>query len=511
MVKKGIVFLSFLLLSACVTSQPDTVEQRYAEAQLNLKKIFSQQHNLPRDLDFYEALARGLKYNLDYRIKLANTALQTGQLELAEFAMFPVLNATGSLYTRSNDLATTGITTSGALTDVLISTPRTLRSARIAMSWNILDFGMAYVRAKQQGERVLIAQEESRKQLQLLAQDILVAYWNAYSIQELINNTYEFERELLKAKQKLENAMLDKTIPKEGILQFEEAVLNGNRQMIQLKNKYDKAMITLKRLLNLPLDQHYILARPPTALIKTQNLAAVDFRKLDAISLVNRPELRGQQYQIRIAKHGVLATIFQALPGITLNYGWNYNSNQFLVNNKWIDRSIDASWNLLNLATLPSSLKTANTQIEYEKLKSMALTLTVLTETRSAYYNCQNLSEEYAIIQQQVANANAIYTLTHHRQHASLASDQQVILSKIHWITVKMDENLVLADMSTAVGQLYLSAGFDVLPLDINNLPLPRITKIIRTHFESQSDMDFKQYVDLTYQRLFNVNRKKVC
>lgn len=504
MVRTGLLTLSFLLLTGCVTSQPDSMDQRYREAKNNVRKLFCQQQHPPRKIDYYQALARGLKYNIDYRVKLANTALQSGQLELAEFAMLPTLTATGSLYTRNNDLASNGVTSTGQLTDVLIATPRTLRSARVALSWNLLDFGMAYVRAKEQSERVLIAREESRKQLQLLAQDILVSYWDAYSAQELQKNTIEFQKELMTAKRKLDQAIVDKTIPQEGILQYEEAILNGKRQSIKLKNTYLKAIINLKRLLNLPLDCDYVLAPPPPSLIKISNFNCLDFCKLDAVALVNRPELRGQSYQTRIAKHGVMGVIIQALPGFTLNQGANYNSNQFLVNQKWLDRSVDVAWNLLNLASLPTAIKSAKAQVQFEKLKSMALTLTVLTEIRAAYFNTQNLLEEYNVVQKQVANANAMYMLAHHRYRASLGSNQQVILAKIHLITAKMEENLLIGDMSTAIGQLYLSAGFDVIPLDINNLSLDRIECLVRQHVGFQYQTSFTEYVDLTYHRLFN-------
>lgn len=504
MVRKGILVLYFLLLTACVTSQPDNVNQRYAQAQNNLRKLFAEHREITRKINFYQALARGVKYNLDYRLKLANTALQCGQLELAEFTMLPTLNVSGSLYTRNNDLATTGITSTGQVTDVLTATPRTLRSVRIPLSWNILDFGMSYVKAKQQSERVLIAEEESRKQLQLLAQDILVTYWNAYSIQELINCTRVFQIELTKAKERLASAILDKTIPKENVLQYEAAILDGNRQLIKLQNKYAKAILDLKVLLNLPLDCNYILEAPPSLFIKTANLDKIDFCKLDAIALVKRPELTGQNYQIRIAREGIAATILQALPGVILNDGANYNSNQFLINNKWLDKSVDVAWNLLNLASLPSSIKNAQTQIKYEQLKSMALTLTVLTEVRLAYFNSHNLAEEYRITKKQVENANALYVLAYQRKRASLGSNQQVILAKMRWITAKMDENLLLADLSTAIGQLYLSAGFDILPINANYLSLSQIERVIKMQAECQAKLDFTQYVDLTYQRLFH-------
>lgn len=499
--------LLFGLTSCALNVKPQTVNERYTEAKKDINDLFQAQPRHHVTLSFYDALSRGLKYNLDYRIKLANNALQLDQFKLATFAMFPALNTSGSLYTRNNDLSSFGTTLTGQPTDVLNSTPRTLRSARVAGSWNILDFGLSYVRAKQQGNRYLIAQEEARKQLQKLTQDILTAYWDAYSAQQLMVTTREFEKQLFHAKLQLETAMRDRLIPKENILSYQEALLEGNRRMVQLKYKYDKAMYDLKHLLNLPLSINIYLLQPPSALRRAQNLSDLNFEKLDAITLVLRPELSGQSYQKRIAQWGTKIAILQSLPGITLNQGWNYNSNKFLVNRIWIDKSVDVAWNLLNIVSLPTSFDSAKSQIQYERLKLMALTMTVLTETRYAYSHYENLIEEYHVAQQQTGNAMALYNLTRNRERASLASHQQVLLSRIRTLAAKMDEELLLSDLSTAFGELYLSAGFDILPCSMINAPLPVIVSKIRRNFDLQDKMDFKSYVDRTYANLFPENK----
>lgn len=506
MVRRMSLLIIIVFLSSCTLSpQPMTVKERYTEAKKDVKKLFAQNKGpTHQKLDYYHALAIGLKYNLDYRIKLANDALQADQLILAEYAMFPAINASTSLYTRSNKLASFGTTSTGQITDVLNSTPNTLRSMRLGLSWNILDFGISYVRAKQQGDRYLIATEEARKQLQQLAQDVLRSYWEAYSAQELMKDTREFQRTLKSANNKLRFAISDKSIPKENLLRFQEALLEGERNLVQLQNKYDKAILDLKHLLNLPLDWHFTLLPPPKGLMQVQRLHNLNFKKLDAITLVTRPELRGQSYQKRIAEQGVETAILQALPGVSLNPGWNYNSNKFLINSKWLEKSVDVAWNLLNLASLPAALDSADAQLEYEKLKLMAITLTVLTETRFAYSRYQNLVNEYSIAKEQTKNAKELYKLILDRKQASLASDQQAILARLKSITSKMDENLLLSDLSTALGELYLSAGFDLLPYTVSNKSVPDIVRQIKHNFYEKRTMDLNQYVNRTYKKIFD-------
>jgi multidrug efflux system outer membrane protein len=416
MLKRTIVFgLIAIMLAACsITPKPMSIQERFRIAKKTMRELFRGQSRNTMTIDYYEALARGVKNNLDYRLKLVNIAVQAGQLEVAVFTMFPSLNVTSKLYTRSNEYQVAGITAEGVSTGLSSSTPRTLLTAREAMSWNILDFGMGYVKAKQQSNRVLFAQEETRRQSQQLAQDVLVAYWIAYSAQELLDETRELQRLLKTSKVMLDRAVRDQTVPKENLLNYQASILDGDRKLIQLQYKYDKAMLDLKHLLFLPVDQKIILAAPPRALFKAHDLSMLNLYKMDAVTLVNHPELRGQNYQERIAEYGVSTVILQALPGLTLDYGKNYDSNKFLLNNRWIDKSVDVAWNLLNVASLPANYKTAKAQIQYEKIKSMAMTMAALTETRYAYAHYQTLRREYFITQQQTENANELYMLNQH-------------------------------------------------------------------------------------------------
>lgn len=477
------------------------MQDRYRLAVKTMKNLFADPSKDVRTIDYYEALARSVQCNLDYRLKIVNTALQAGQLEVAAFAMFPALNVSSTLYTRSNDYSVSGITAQGTTTGLSSSTPRTLLTSRNAISWNLLDFGMGYVKAKQQTDRVLIAAEESRRQLQELAQDVLASYWVAYSAQTLLEETREFQRLLTQSKQKLDRALQDKSVPKENLLNYQAAILDGNRKLLQLQYKYDKAMLDLKHLMFLPADQKIVLAPPPRVLFQTHDLSNLNIAKMDAVTLVYHPQLQGQHYQERIAEFGLSTVLLQALPGITLNYGQNYDSNQFLLNNRWLDKSIDVAWNLLNLASLPANYKTAKAQVQYENIKSMAMTMAALTETRYAYTHYQTLRQEYFIAQKQTANAKAIYKLNQDRKLASIASDQQVILAKLKVIASKMDEDLLLSDLSVALGQLYLSVGVDMVPEIVMTKPLPEAKAILKAQLEKSEN--FSTYINRTYADVF--------
>lgn len=504
-IRRIIVTLFGVLASACtITPKPICPNEWYQRAQKEIHCMFAQQPAVADELDFSQAMARGLQYNLDMRINNVKSAIQTNQLKLAQLALLPEFNGLMSNYSRNNDNATFGSNPDGTPSQqVAFGADNTILSNRTEIKWNLLDLGRGYIRAKEEGERLLIAQEESRKQLQKLVQDLRVTYWRAYSAQQLMGELQEFQGSLIRAKEQLAEALIDKMIPKEALLNYQSSLLDGNRRLVQLEDKLSKAELQFKYLINIPPDQPIVLKKPPSAIIKIQDLTRVDFEKLDAITLVNRPELRSQDYQRRIAKLGIKAAIFQALPTLTINAGNNYNSNSFLLNNLWSDRLVDASWNFFSLFSLPNSLKKARTQTRFESLKLMALTLGALNETRLAYTHYQTLAKETMVARKQTENAKRMYYLAHNRQVASLASKQQVLLAKLHYIFAKMDEIILLSDLSTALGELYLFSGFDVLPLEATKRCPEEVLVAIEHNLFMQDTVDFKEYVNITYEKLF--------
>lgn len=479
--------------------------EMYQKTQQEMQEMFAQQPPICGDsLDFNQALARGLQFNLDNRVKQVNIAIKAGQFKVAEYTMLPVLGPSGSYYNHNNDNATFGSNPDGTPSNAIaFGTDKTLKTSRFGVKWNLLDLGLGYVKTRQEGERILIAEEESRQNLQKLVQDIRVAYWGAYNAQQLADELRLFYEELNLAKNLLNQALSDKLIAKEDLFRNQTLLLEGNRRLVQLEDKIRKADLVFRYLINLPPDLPLRLERPPVAMMKVEDLRNLNFEKLDAITLANRPELRGQGYQRRIAELGFKAAFFQALPVVTLNHGYNFDSNSFLVNNYWNDRSIEANWNIFNLLTLPVSLRNVSIQASYESLKLMALTLGALNQTRIAYAHYQTLAKEVRVARNQTLNTRKYYEYIRDREKALLASKQQLVMAKLFMIYAKIDELLLMSEVSTALGELYIAAGFDVLPPDLPCATQEEVLCVIKQNLDMQDALGFKGYVNVTYNKLF--------
>ena len=184
-----LLIVAVIGLSSCaikpISLTKDEVQSRVKEDRAVLTK---DQEPISGPIDLYEAMARALKYNLDARVELMHKMLAQTQLDLAHYAMLPRLAANAGFDGRDNysggvgQSLVTGIPSLSPFT----SSEKNVYSADLSLSWNVLDFGLSYIRAKQASDDVLIAEEERRRVANRVMQDVRSAYWRAVSAERIL-------------------------------------------------------------------------------------------------------------------------------------------------------------------------------------------------------------------------------------------------------------------------------------------------------------------------------------
>ena len=97
---------SFLLLGACASvtdTEPITKDEYQRRVVNDQAQMYGAQEPVNGPITFYEAAARALKYNLDYRLKLLEKALASNLRDVSSHEMLPTLVGTAGYRARSND------------------------------------------------------------------------------------------------------------------------------------------------------------------------------------------------------------------------------------------------------------------------------------------------------------------------------------------------------------------------------------------------------------------------
>ncbi|XLM21069.1 TolC family protein, partial [Chromobacterium piscinae] len=149
--------------------------------------MFGSQEPLTAPVTLQEAMARALKYNLDYRVKLMEEAMAQRQLDLSSLDMLPKLALAAGYTARNKDNASSSqnVATGEQSLVPSISSEKHDRTADLNLSWNVLDFGVSYFSAQQQADRVLILEQRKRRVAQQLMQQVREAWWQAAGAQRL--------------------------------------------------------------------------------------------------------------------------------------------------------------------------------------------------------------------------------------------------------------------------------------------------------------------------------------
>ena len=93
--------------------------------------------------------------------------------------------------------------------------------------------------------------------------------------------------------------------------------------------------------------------------LKTSSQLKVNLASLEQEALANRPELREQDYQTRISAAETRKAMLRLLPGLEFSAGGHYDSNSFLVDNRWADYGAKVTWNLFNVLSAPAAIDAA--------------------------------------------------------------------------------------------------------------------------------------------------------
>jgi multidrug efflux system outer membrane protein len=153
---------------------PLTEEELQSRARADRAVLTNEQEPLAGPVDLYEAMVRALKYNLDARVELMYKMLAQTQLDLSHCAMLPRLAANTGFDGRNNfpGGVVQSLLTGRQVLEPFTSDERNCVSADLSLSWNVLDFRLSHIRAKQAAHDVLIADEERRRVADRIMQNV---------------------------------------------------------------------------------------------------------------------------------------------------------------------------------------------------------------------------------------------------------------------------------------------------------------------------------------------------
>ncbi|MEW9897178.1 TolC family protein [Chitinivorax sp. PXF-14] len=472
--------LTALALAGCaVAPAPLSLSERQATLAADQQTMFGNQEPLVGPMGLQEAMARALKYNQDYRVKLMEEAMAQRQLDLSSLDMLPRLAAAAGYTARSKDNASSSqnVATGEQSLVPSISSERHNLNADLSLSWNVLDFGVSYYSAQQQSDRLLILQQRKRKVEQQLMQQVREAWWQAVAAQQLENRIDALLKQANAALDDSRKAEQQKLRAPLEALNYRRQLLDVVRQMGVVRNALAQAKPRLAAITNLPPSKDFQVAVPADMPLPALNLS-VD--KMEEMALLNRPELAEARYNERIGVMETRKAIAKLLPGIEFSVGEHYDRNKFLVNNSWSDAGLRVSWNLLNLFNARTITRSADAQLEVAKAQRMALNMAVLSQVHVAYLDLQGRSQQFSLETELNDVEQGIYEQNRNATLSGAQGRLPAIMADASAVYASLRYYKSYGDLQNAYGQLGASLGLDPLPESVASHDLRTLSEAFK-------------------------------
>ena len=471
---KKIVFLLFVsaVVSGCtVTPKPLTMQQLSNNSSSLLEQYTAGQEAIEQPVSLYEAMARAIKYNLDYKVELYEEALRSSESNIASLDMLPDLVASAQFSDRDNY--------SGSRSSVLLgsnrvgeeslvsstSSEKDVVTSDLELSWDVLDFGLSYVRAKQASDAVLIANERKRKVANRIIEDVRTAYWRAVSAERLISQLNSLESDIAGALTAADESYRQKKTSPLAALTYQRELLDIQREIQALNNELFVAKRQLAALMNVSPSTQFSLVLPDR---DREVLAlSLDPEKMVSLALVNRPEIRELSYEQRISENEATGALLQLLPNLKLFGGFNYNSNEFIYNNHWSSWGAQTSWNVFDLFRYPAHRRTNEIEQELLRQRTLALTMAVVTQVHVSASRYEIARQKLETLRQYFGVSSSILEQIESGYKTRKVSYQNLVREKMNSIVSEAQFDIAQAELQNAYANIYASVGQDTFG-DIN-------------------------------------------
>lgn len=457
----GILGVTMVVLAGCtLAAKPLSYEETTLAAQRLRGDVTRGQEPVNGPIGLYEAMARALKYNLDTKVELLEQALRIDERNLKHYDLLPALVADLDYSNRDNNPARSQRDfATGVVEPPTTTTERDQLAARLELSWDVVDFGLAYVRARQSADEVLIAEENKRRIVNRIIEDVRTAYWRAVSAERLVRHMQGLEDRVARALSNAQALSDDPYASKLTALTYQRELISIQRDLQRYRRELTIAKVQLAALMNIDPGTPYRVHVPERVWSASPILASTD--EMISVALKSRPELRELQYRLRINDREIQAAVLERMPSLRWFFAKEYSHNELLLNQNWLSWGSQISWNLIQVFSHPARRRVIDAQKMLLEQRALALTMAVMTQVHVSrarydfYRNELETAARYHSVQQRI--------LKQIREDYSVnkVSEQTLIREEMNGIAASVRFDIAFADLQNAYANIYASLGTD--------------------------------------------------
>lgn len=475
-----------LLLSGCsLNPEPFEYQSVMDSALMDAEIINLSQEPIDGALGLSEAMARAVKYNLENRLQLMQEALADSSYELLKMDMLPIVAATAGYNDRNQVDASRSfnIITQEENFSYSTSQDQEYTAGDVRFAWNILDFGISYFQAKQEGDRYILSGLGRQKVMLRILEEARGAYWRAVAMQSIEG---ELESLLARAKNSLEQLQIERDNQLRApmiTLQDTRALVELIQQLEEMQESVNMARIELATLINEPPGSEIPLVQPDV-LPELPALPA-DVETLELTALANSADYVGEMYNLRIDQLESRKAMMRLLPGLEFSYGANYHSNSYLFNDNWGMLGLRLTGNLMRLVARNQIAEQNEARLLFAETRKLTVNMSVLTQIHLAWQQYSNTLTRLERAQLLNEIDQDISTISQQSRAASASTGISQIQNEARALRSKMSQNTAFADAQTSYASFLTSLTLDPIPVGYQHLSVDELAPILESAYQN--------------------------
>lgn len=482
--------LATAMLPGCGWSgDPVGVDEQAANLKGDISGLYGGQEPITAPLTLYEAMARGVKYNINTRVALMEEVLAGSEVNVKTLGMLPGLDLDAAYIGRNKPeviSARNNATGDQSLAPSVFQDEHR-RVANLDLSWNMLDAGMSYVQSRQASDQARASQERRRKVVQNITQDIRTAYWRAASaqlMQEHITGLLARADDVLHRLEEEESSKSIKDVA--ALLNLQKRLYDTMKDLMAERDSLATARAELAALIGVPPATPFDLAASEADMMAAGALPKLMTQRqdLEVLALLIRPEMREQTLLKRVAGRGATMSVLETFPGIGGIVGYNYDSNSFLDDESWTSFSVGLTQNLMNLFTLPTRLQHAENREKLADLQRMAMVATVLTQLSISDTRYEIAQDNYGLLKRMMGVNTRLIDYTRARPEKTVVGDAQLLAAEMDQLLTRSRLQIAYAEGQNAFGRIVNTLGLDPLPPQVEEKSIPEMAQLMQARFD---------------------------
>lgn len=462
----SLLALSSLLLSGCALQpQGFPLEELRTYASDKQQRVTVDQEPLSGPVSLYEAMARALKYNLDHRVEMMEIALREQQLNVAHYALLPKIVANSGYVERNNfsggrsvELLSDNVTGDESLR-ASTSAEKDLKTADITFSWHILDFGLSYIRARQASDQVLIANEQRRKVVNRIIEDVRSAYWKAVAAQRTMTALAKLNHRINRALDDSRGLAQRAEASPLTALTYERELREIQREIRTLQGDLTTSKSQLAALINVPPGSDFSIVIPGWQ--KAPRILEDNAQEMIDKALVSRSELREVAYNARINRYEAHAAVLELLPGLSAETAPNFSSNDFLFNKYWVTWGAKATWNLIKVFNYPARRAEVDARGDLIDARALAVTMAIMTQVHVSRARLIHARRKHRVAEEFLDVQTRILRQIRLALNAGKVSEQTAIREEMNTLVARVKLDLAFVELQNAFANAHASIGQD--------------------------------------------------